>query len=351
MKTKMILLATIVTLITMNTFGAILTVSNDPAGGSQYSSLQSAYNAATNGDTLMLEGTNNAYFLSHCGYWEKSLTVIGIGINPQKQNPKRTIIRQNDCFYYTELGAGAAGSKFYGIEFTTWVRTRAYVPNLNFEHCKFNVGFTFYGNTGSNVAFTDCIFDNNNSINLYVEGTGNVVSNVLVRNCVFDGYVEGNGNPYVTMLIDHCLFLDGSFSNLYYTTVSNCVFMNTFPSGIGNSTFLNNICRVAGTFPPAGLGGNVGSGNISNTNPNFVNYTLGSFWSTAHDYHLQAGSAAIGAASDATDIGLHGGSGFFSEQLEVLITPIMRQVMINNPTVSPNGTLNVQINATKPDDN
>jgi hypothetical protein len=67
---------------------------------------------------------------------------------------------------------------------------------------------------------------------------------------------------------------------------------------------------------------------------------------------LQAGSAAIAAGSDGTDIGVHGGTNmFFSESGEVLINPIIREVSILNPTVTPSGTINVQVIATKPKDN
>ena len=128
----------------------------------------------------------------------------------------------------------------------------------------------------------------------------------------------------------------------------NSMFMNAFPSSTTNCTYLNNICRVAGTFPPAG---NTGSGNIDATDPLLVSYTPGSLYDATQDYHLQPGSAAAGAATDATDIGIHGGSSNFSEQGEVLINPIMREVTIMNPTIAPNGTINVHVNATKPDDN
>src|SRR5688572_32818164 len=100
------------------TNGTVLTVSNDQAGGGQFNSLHAAYSAATNGDTLHLEGTNVSYFLGCGTFWEKSLTVIGIGFNPQKQNPRLTLIRNTDCHSCLHLRPGANGSKFYGIVFT-----------------------------------------------------------------------------------------------------------------------------------------------------------------------------------------------------------------------------------------
>ncbi|MEP6795289.1 MAG: hypothetical protein ABJB16_13245 [Saprospiraceae bacterium] len=345
------------------TLATVRTVSNDPTGGAQYSTLSAAYTAAVNGDTLLLEGTNITYSITSASnvqiLWNKSLTVIGIGINPQKQNPRRTIINSyNSGAGPLTLQSTGNGSKFYGIEFTSGssdITCASGASNYTFEDCRFNSGFTFSSISVSNFAFRNCVFDENNVVNLTLAtNTTQIVSNILISNCVFDGSIAGGSNPYINVVIDHCLFLSTTttiFSNLQFAIITNNMFMNIFPGGTTNSTYVNNLCRVAGTFPPVGGGGNSGSGNIEATNPNLVTYTVGQLWATTWDFHLQAGSAAIGTASDATDIGVHGGNSNFSEQGEVLINPIMRTVNITNPTVSPNGTLNVLVNATKPDDN
>ena len=139
-----------------------------------------------------------------------------------------------------------------------------------------------------------------------------------------------------------------SIQNLENAIFTNCIFMNnaTIEAGSsGGNSFFGCMSRL-GTVPAA----NGSSGNFNNTNPNFVTYTLGSLYSTSHDYHLQPGSPAIGTGTSGTDIGVHGGTSNFSETGEVLITPIIRLLNIINNTVQPNGTLNVQINATKPTD-
>jgi hypothetical protein len=135
------------------------------------------------------------------------------------------------------------------------------------------------------------------------------------------------------------------FSGIQNASISNCIFMNMVPAGTTGCTYLNNICRVAGTFPPAG---NTGSGNISNTDPMLVSYTFGTLYNASQDYQLQAGSPGIGAGSDLTDIGIHGGTSKFSEQGEPLIAPVVRSVIITTPVVAPNGTLNVEVTASKP---
>ena len=329
----------------------VLTVSNDPAGGAQYSSLQAAYNAAVNTDTLLVEGTDITYSIPNCNVgWNKSLTVIGIGFNPQKQNPRRTYIGQTDncCCGEFVIRSGGNGSSFYGIIFSSGFRLRGTMNTLTFEDCRFDGIFYFDNNTASGFSWKNCVFNNDNARAIEFSNSSVIISNMLISNCVFDGYIEGQNSPFITLLIDHCLFLGNTFSQLHFAIIQNSIFMNVFPAGVTSCSFINNMCRVAGTFPPAG---NNGSGNINTTDPNFVTYTNGALYSTTHNYHLQALSPAIGAAGDGTDIGVHGGTTHFSETGEVLINPIMRSVFITNPTVAPNGTLNVNINASKPTDN
>lgn len=350
--TKHILFTAVALAIALHVNAVVRTVSNWPSGGAQYSSFDAAYNAAANDDTLMFEGTGLNYTLSQT--FNKRLVIIGIGFNPNKQNPLLTQIDRatGDGSAYIALGASANGSKFYGISFTGTSAGNSFVlfssfNNITFENCRFVARFSFNNQTGSNIIFKNCIFDGDNSENIAL-GSSAVTSNILFTNCIFDGYINGNSNNFITAQIDHCLFLSTSqvpLQNVRYFNISNSIFMNnaTVQSGTSaNNVFNNNVNRL-GSMPS-------GSNNLNNTNPNFVTYTLGSLYSTGHNYNLQSGSPAIGAASDATDIGVNGGFTNFNESGEVLINPIMRAVNIQNTTVQPNGTLNVQIQATKPND-
>lgn len=349
---KLFFLIAIMAFVCQTSHATVRTVSNHPAGGAQYTGLQAAYNASTSGDTLLLEGTDIVYFLECNVTWNKSITVIGIGFNPNKQMPKRSKIRNTDCQSELRITAGGSGSRFYGIEFTNNVYSaNQALSNLVFENCKFNTHANFDQGVATNFAFRNCIFDGDNQANLMF-GVNGVSATGIVSNCIFDGYVEGNNSGLATVTIEHCLFLSASvncFSNLYYATISNNIFMNRFPAGTTNSNYQNNLCRVAGTFPPSPANGNTASGNIENSNPLFVSLPVSTLYNTTQDYHLQAGSPATAAASNGTDIGVHGGYTGFSETGEVLINPIIRTMNILNSSVAPNGTLNVQLVASKPD--
>jgi hypothetical protein len=173
------------------------------------------------------------------------------------------------------------------------------------------------------------------------------VTSVAIFNCVFDGRIVGSNNSLNVLMVDHNLFLSNSnaFENVNTATISNSIFMNVYPTSTTNCTYMNNICRVAGTLPPAG---NSGSSNIENSDPLLVSYTINSFYNPVHDYDIQAGSPCALAGADGTDIGVHGGTSKFSEYGEPLIAPVMRSVVITTPVVAPNGTLNVDVTASKP---
>ena len=184
-----------------NTF----TVSNDNSGGAQFSSLQGGLNAcsASGGDTLLLEGTNINYSFS--GSWSKPVVVIGIGFNPNKTNPKRSIIQINGLAI---VNSGSA-SKFYGIEFNQGFVLSQAVGDLAFEDCLFDALFNINNNYAINFTFKNCIFSscptcnrNTGNFNLALDGIQNL--NFLFTNCIFDGWIEGQLNTVSTVI---CLIL------------------------------------------------------------------------------------------------------------------------------------------------
>ncbi len=203
-----LLLAILFILNSLPSQAIVLTVSNHPAGGSQYSNLQDAFTAANSGDTIMLEGSNNAYFLNlNCyGDWYKPLVVIGHGFNPQKQMPRTSKISlTGSCHGQFQFGANSGGTKFFGIEFLNSVGlSGTNINNISFYNCKFNSTFTL-GNNSSNILYKNCVF-------IYTGPclTTNGIANLLITNCIFNGYIEGSSNANSNMLVNHSLFLFNS---------------------------------------------------------------------------------------------------------------------------------------------
>ena len=338
----------------------VRTVSNDPANPNPnapyfYTSLASAYTAASNSDTLLLEGTNIPY---ENGTWSKQLVVIGIGFNPNKINPRHSQITGTSGGNFF-IGSGGNGSRFFGLDFPNVLAFGSIVSNYSFSDCLFQARNSMSQQIGcSNISFINCIFTSGSN-NFDMTSSSPGYTNFLFTSCVFNGWIEGNSNAIGigVLTIDHCLFLNASLclSSIRNTIVQNSIFMNAtdpFNTNCGALSLSNNISRLATIYPPpSGVSPNSASNNLSNANPNFVSYTLGNSYSTLHNYNLQSGSPAIGAGTLGTNAGPHGSGSNFSETGEVLITPIIRSLVIGNTTVSPNGTLNIQINASKPTDN
>jgi len=344
MKTKILILTLVFVLTTSMTFSAVLTVCNDPLGGSQYNTLQAAYNAAANNDTLLVKGTHTNYNMQ---YHSKPLVIIGQGLNTQKENflPTKFYKGSSNIYGHYHILPGGTGSKFYGITFvggSPSSQVNIGTSDILFENCRFDRRVYV---SSSNVVFKNCIFTQPGPNNI------GAVTNVLFSNCIFNSELTGNGNSQLVS-VDHCLFLSTGtcFTNCSNFNIRNTIFMNsTGVSGITSSNFQNNLCRNSFTFPPAG---NIDAGgNLTGADPMFVTYTYNASYSTTDDYHLQTGSPAIVAASDSTDIGVHGGYTNFSGYGEVLITPVIRSIRISNNTVPAGGTINVSVEASKPHDN
>ncbi|MBL7943960.1 MAG: hypothetical protein JNM00_14420 [Flavobacteriales bacterium] len=326
----------------------IRTVSNHALGGSQYSTLQAAYDASSAGDTLIVEGTITAYTLS--GY-TKSLVWIGSGLYTQKQNMLQTQFSKassgagSASSWYIQ--SGASGSKFYGINFVGGTNTSNVLSigtsNIHFENCLFDRKVTV---AAGNVVFRNCIFTDINSVT--ISGS---INDIMFSNCIFNYGIIGGGITQ-SVAFDHCLFLSTGtcFSACDGFEVNNSIFMNsTGVSGITNSAFENNLTRLSMTFPPAGNIDN--GGQVIGSDPLFANYVNDALFSSAHDYHLQGGSPALAAATDGTEIGLHGGYTNFSETGEVLIVPVVRSMNVPNSNAPVGGIINVEVSASKPTDN
>ena len=186
--------------------------------------MASAYSAASNSDTLLLEGTNIPY---ENGTWNKQLVVIGIGFNPNKINPRHSQITGTSASNFF-ISSGGNGSRFFGLDFPRALVFGSTISNYSFSDCIFQAGNSMSSQTGcSNISFTNCIFTSGaNNFDMTVSSPG--YTNFLFTSCVFNGWFEGNSNAVGigVLTIDHCLFLNGSLclSSIRNTVVQNSIF-------------------------------------------------------------------------------------------------------------------------------
>jgi hypothetical protein len=112
----------------------------------------------------------------------------------------------------------------------------------------------------------------------------------------------------------------------------------------------NNLCySTTDTLPGSG---NIGSGNLNNTNPLFANYpSQGGGFDCAHDYSFPTTSPAHNAGTDGSDIGITGGISPFYDYCAGPKVPTIKYITMpaNASSVPQGGTLNVTFKAKNKD--
>jgi hypothetical protein len=134
-----------------------------------------------------------------------------------------------------------------------------------------------------------------------------------------------------------------------YLVVENNIFwkaeptVNTTPSGV---TFNNNLCySTTATLPGTG---NIGSGNINNSNPLFLNYPAqGGAFDCAYNFNIPSNSPAKSAGTDNSDIGIHGGPSPFDNYCAGPKVPTIKYITMpaNASSVPQGGNLNITFKA------
>jgi hypothetical protein len=290
------------------------TVSNLPTTLAQFNNIQTAVNAAANGDTIYIHGSPNAYFAFT--QTNKQLTIIGPGFLPDKNSPFTAQIPG-----ITISGATCANSEYQGLVVTSTTAINTNKPdNLRF------VRNHFLGNSiqmlAGGVTYTGYLFEGNIFDNSSLDGTsGSTYQNFLFQNNSFyengtvrDGNLSGFNNC-INVLFDHNVWygpatgtrnITNSSVNRFMTFSNNIFVRRSFNTGrVFNSTFNNNITFNAGVNNPWVNDGNVnGVGNVENQDPQMANQTAvnAGTASSISDFSIAAGPAN-NSGSDGKDMG------------------------------------------------
>jgi hypothetical protein len=356
MKTKTFLLLALFVALAAGAFAGVLTVSNNSNSPGQYTSLQTAIDAAAIGDTIMVAGSATSYGNISIG---KKLMLVGAGYHNPYGN-STTI--GNIELYRTNLYIAASGSKLIGLifnqasmygNFNGGSGSNQIISGVVIERCWFNIVRFFSWSdwsTCKNDTIRNCFI--NNRI-----GDGYQISleDIYIHNNVFNGggVVFNYGNISINSIyIRNNIFLarnnncfQGYCQNMI---IENNIFYAASPQGASNSVYTKNLTFMCldNAIPGAG---NFGSGNIINQNPLFVNYPLaggvGFDWS--YDFHLQPNSPAKNAGTDGTDLGIYGGWAPFEVGANPYFPQMMELTLPNGSSVPAGGTLNVHFKARK----
>lgn len=368
------LLSLIFLFVSVMSWATVRTVSNDPTRPAQFNGtgntgFVNAQNASIAGDTLYIYGSPFSY-----GNLEirKRLVVIGAGYAPNNQFGQPT--RTGQVSLFRDGSTDPSGTVITGLLIESSLNCTGTLVANNitlFRNRITNTIFTYLNNTQLSSGW---IIYNNIFVQLFGGASGsttNSTTNLLVANNIVTGSIASlNTN---TAVIDHNIFLSSAnIGSLWNVIVSNNIFVRSsgtvFSGAVVFCTFNNNLSNqntigaassysptdiFEATFTGSGGGSNSGGGNkvgaaslpIFVTDPNPDNYV------TSDNYRLQPTSPGKNYATDGTDVGIYGGSfpfptGGEGTQYDTSPMPPIPQVIavnIQNATIQPNGTLNVQV--------
>ncbi len=266
---------------------------NNNAGiDADFNNFTTAQNAASNGDTIYVEGSPTSYGNITIS---KQLIIIGTGYF-LTENPQTQANLNSAKFGTVNFNTGSSGSVITGLELTGTITInvalisviRNYAKNININSS------TSYGN----------IFISQNYIN---GGISNSSGSAQIFNVTISNNIAGCGS-YCSVINLGTNYSGAISNNVFFSgdvSAYNFVFTNNIRTccsvNLNNNTFFNNIGD--GTQFPAG-NGNQQSITMADV---FVGYPTQGSYSSDGRYQLKSGSPAIGAGNDGTDCGIFGG--------------------------------------------
>lgn len=367
----------------------IINVNNSvtlPVNPGQYTTIQAAIDAASSGDTILVAGSAIQY---NGATITKSITLIGAGYNPDKQNNYGSIIYNGSM---NLQGAGNNNTKIIGFEFRTDIYIDLGANSVQIKRCFFTGTHIIIKDSTTNTLITENIFrggyvsfaststvKSKGQKNLTI--SNNVFSDgacIKYTNLYWDGskYVDFIKNDYSPVYIIHNLFLDGSYNNplptsnfklalvnLRNAVIENNIFYNIDPSIDANScttcgvnnTYNNNLTYAGASLPSLPIANNIGNGNINNSDPKFTAIFSSStvYWIISDNFRLKNSSPGKNAGTDASDIGPTGGSFpiYLSTNRWLTGEPPIPQIksmnIIGPAATTPGGAIKISVQAIK----
>jgi|GEM_PF-1030983 len=348
------------------------TVDNSPNSPGQFINLQAAIDSASAGDTLLVSASVTSYGNVVVN---KPLVIWGSGYAPANPTSSADFhVTSSDV----HISGFLCGSMQVGNDWAGQDGSAYSLSNVTIERCH-STSLVLWGGhnpspfqgvgspiptTVHNVVIKECVL-----LGGVLIGSSHTGYAVSFNAFIFDGLTFMNNlfsacrftrepyGPYSisgteTFILDHNTVINGSglFLDQFgqpnwpqeSMIVRNSIFRDAHANGCPNCTLYNNMTFGNGandTVPGVPPGNN----NYWGVDPLLVTYPGGAF-DFAHNYTLLAGSPAINAASDGTDIGMTGGQFPFQIGLPPAL-PFVDYVNISRSAVPEGGTLFLQFDA------
>ncbi|MBW6513241.1 MAG: hypothetical protein K0B87_00575 [Candidatus Syntrophosphaera sp.] len=305
---KTLIFSLIAALAVFSLSAAVLTVDNNIPSSGMYTTFNAAYNAAANGDIIMIYPST----MSYGGYSiAKQLTIVGAGTDPA--NPDMVTTK----FAPSVNNVEGSGTVFIGLD--VYISTSSSYP-ATWRNCVFSSSLSILRD---GTALEECLFKSSVTI-----GNGTIETHdTTIKGCTFDNdSTKLNLNNLASCVLYNCLFYGNSYAvncaqSNTTAAFNHCLFVNrdtgslrlaTGQTSTGNLIFINNIFETI-TYIPANFTYlyNIWEGSPTEvTDPsNYLGVNLANVMIDVNggDYHYTASSLAYGNGQYGADIGLYGG--------------------------------------------
>jgi hypothetical protein len=336
----------------------VWTVDKTPGAGAQFVEINSAISASANGDTLLVHSCQYSYGGATV---DKSLTIIGPGHYPTVSGNLPASVAN---FLLVNGGSGTLIEGF--VIGTLEAPVFNQVHNITIRNNYFSGSTALAGPYGDFSGADNWLIEGNvfadaggcsgcSLLNIRSSATGN--DNWTFRNNFIQMNASAGTNAMIsgansTTIFANNILVHPNVGDIFLTSsfalLENNIFFNSSASlldltvGCASCTFNNNLFYHSS----ATLVDVPGVGNIMNENPEFVHLEGGLVdWNYANDYHLNAGSPAIGTAADGDDMGIYGADYNFRMFGYTNDIPRLTEVLPQYIVVPVNGSFTIDFSA------
>ncbi|MFD0989655.1 hypothetical protein ACFQ1R_06070 [Mariniflexile jejuense] len=340
------------------------TVDNRPGTTAQFTSVQAAIDAASEGDFIYIHPSPNAYPNITIN---KEIHLRGIGHGPELANGESAKISAMMLFT-DNLSKSASNSSISGLEIINGINDNNFgaISNVLIQNNKIGsislsrpFNYIIQGNLFNSIGTA-------NYLNIFNINHGNniITHNIFIRNSSSNTQINGTVSGLISsdtfnnnlMVFDNTGTEKIAFNNCNNPILNNNMFLLTSRDAISTIiSTINNFNNIPLNFQNCltfAYGGQTlttlnGINNLNNVNPQFrdIGSPENPLFTYTKNYKLKAGSPAIGAGSDNSDLGIYGQGFLFQMKGYPFDLPYPTSININNAVVEAGGNLEVVFKA------
>jgi len=333
------------------------TVDNRQGTTAQFTSVQTAHDAASPGDTIYVNPSSTSYGNVTI---TKTIHLRGLGHNPELGNGLKATLGTITLSTFAGNPSHPSNSSFVGLNFTDLINS-ATTTTLGYFKLLIQNNFIVsmnLGNTKGGIIVQGNIFNTPFAQSIIGVG-GDILISHNIFNITSHGFDTQGAivNANSSTIISNNIFIfsgtsgnPGIFANSNSPIVNNNIFVinnsvsNDFRNPNSTVSFQNCLTFSYGgqTLPVL-----AGINNLNNTNPLFA--SIGNpenpLFNYSKNYKLKTGSPALNAGSDGTDLGIYGQGFMFQMRGYPFELPYLTSININNTVVQAGSNLDVAIKA------